>query len=40
MSKKAPSAPVQIPGNTETPFLLYAGDDEKVHVRVQYCSFK
>ena len=34
MTKKAPSTPVRMPGNTETPFLLYAGDDEKVHVRV------
>ncbi len=34
MIKKTIPAPVQIPGNTETPFLLYAGDDEMVHVRV------
>ena len=36
MTKKTThaSAPVQLLGITETPFLLYAGDDEKVHVRV------
>lgn len=37
MSKKpvAQSAkPAQMVNNTETPFLLYAGDDEKVHVNV------
>ncbi|OGQ97554.1 MAG: DNA-binding protein [Deltaproteobacteria bacterium RIFOXYD12_FULL_57_12] len=31
---KPPALPAQPPVPTETPFLLYAGDDEKVHVRV------
>jgi hypothetical protein len=37
MSKKtdpASNSPSQGAGDAETPFLLYAGDDEKVHVRV------
>jgi hypothetical protein len=31
---KPPAPPAQPPAQPETPFLLYAGDDEKVHVRV------
>jgi len=36
MSKKttSPASMAQPPVPTETPFLLYAGDDEKVHVQV------
>jgi hypothetical protein len=36
MSKKEkpPATPAPLPALAETPFLLYAGDDEKVHVRV------
>ncbi len=36
MSKKSthPASLAQTPAPIETPFLLYAGDDEKVHVRV------
>ncbi len=37
MTKKTdplPNLPAQIEGSAETPFLLYAGDDEKVHVKV------
>ena len=32
--KTTPRSPPQPPVPTETPFLLYAGDDEKVHVQV------
>lgn len=32
--KTPPASPIQPPVPMETPFLLYAGDDEKVHVRV------
>lgn len=31
---KPPASSAQPPAQTDTPFLLYAGDDEKVHVRV------
>ncbi len=36
MRKKTtpPALPAQPPASAETPFLLYVGDDEKVHVRV------
>lgn len=36
MSKETtpPASPAQPPAPMETPFLLYAGDDKKVHVRV------
>ncbi|MHB8809101.1 MAG: virulence RhuM family protein [Desulfobulbaceae bacterium] len=33
-SNKPPASSAQPPAQTDTPFLLYAGDDEKVHVRV------
>ncbi|MCK9265034.1 MAG: virulence RhuM family protein, partial [Deltaproteobacteria bacterium] len=31
---KSPASSAQPPAQTDTPFLLYAGDDEKIHVRV------